>query len=265
MRTLGALALCCIACAAQAFDQSHSAWDALLKRNVVLEREGKASLVRYAGMARERAALESYLDSLSAVPRRDFERWSKPEQIAFLVNAYNAFTVDKVLARYPDLRSIRDFGRWFGNPFRDRFFRLFGEPFSLDRIEHEMLRKPGAYDEPRVHYALNCASLGCPMLREEAYVAARLDAQLEDQARRFLSDRARNRYDPRSRSLEVSKIFDWYGEDFARGAKDGSLAAYLARYADLLADTAADRRRIAERGAGIEFLDYDWTLNDARP
>jgi hypothetical protein len=256
------LALLCAACAAhaQSFDQSHAAWDALLKRHVVLERDGAASRLRYAGVAREHAALRGYLESLSAVSRAEFERWSKPERIAFLVNAYNAFTVEKVLTRYPQLGSIRDFGRLFGNPFSDRFFRLFGEPFSLDRIEHEMLRQPGVYDEPRVHFALNCASLGCPMLREEAYVAARLDAQLEAQARRFLSDRTRNRYDPRSGRLEVSKIFDWYGKDWTRR---GSLAAYFARYAGLLADAADDRRRIVEQKVGIEFLDYDWTLNDA--
>ena len=256
------LALLCAACAAhaQGFDQSHAAWDALLKRHVVLERDGAASRLRYAGLAREHAALRDYLESLSAVSRAEFERWSKPERIAFLVNAYNAFTAEKVLTRYPRLRSIRDFGRFFGNPFSDRFFSLFGEPFSLDRIEHEMLRQPGVYDEPRVHYALNCASLGCPMLREEAYVAARLDVQLEAQARRFLSDRTRNRYDPRSGRLEVSKIFDWYGNDWTRG---GSLAAYFARYAALLADAAEDRRRIAEQRVAIEFLDYDWTLNDA--
>jgi hypothetical protein len=264
VRAIALLGLACAACAAQAqgFDQSHAAWDALLKRHVVLERDGKASRLRYAGVAREHAALASYLASLSAVSRAEFDRWGKPERIAFLVNAYNAFTVEKILSRYPELRSIRDFGRFFGNPFSDRFFRLFGEPFSLDRIEHEMLRQHGVYDEPRVHFALNCASLGCPMLREEAYVAAKLDAQLEDQARRFLSDRARNRYEPREHRLEVSKIFDWYGKDFARG---GALGAYFARYADLLADAADDRRRIAEQKVGIEFLDYDWTLNDARP
>ena len=237
----------------QSFDPSHRAWDALLKEDVAVLDGGKASRMRYASLAREQGRLRAYLDSLSAVPRQDYDRWDRKEQMAFLINAYNAFTVDKVLARYPDLRSIRDFGRIFGNPFKDRFFRLLGEPASLDDIE-QMLRKH--FREPRIHFALNCASVGCPMLREEAYVAGRLDAQLEQQALRFLSDRSRNRFaDGR---LEVSKIFDWYGEDFE------PRAAFFARYAKALADEPAARRRIEEGKAPVSFLDYDWSLNDSK-
>ena len=150
--------------------------------------------------AADRAELEAYLSSLGAVTVSQFEAWPRAERLAFLINAYNAHMVQKVLTRYPDLRSVWDFGRLFGNPFKDAFFTLLGQRTSLDGIEQDMLRKPGAYDEPRVHFALNCASVGCPMLREEAYVGARLEAQLEDQARRFLSDRSRNRYDPSSRT-----------------------------------------------------------------
>jgi hypothetical protein len=242
-------------CLGQTFDHSHGAWDALLKKHVVVLEGGEASRLRYGALARERAALRRYLDTLSAVPPSQFERWSKAERMAFLVNAYNAFTTEKILRRYPDIRSIWDYGKVFGNPFRDRFFTLLGEPASLDRIEHEILRKPGAYDEPRVHFALNCASIGCPMLREEAYVPERLERQLEDQARRFLSDRSRNRF-ARGR-LEVSKIFDWYKEDFEPRAR------YFARYAELLADGAAERALIAKGTAELTFLDYDWTLNDS--
>ncbi|MDW8469952.1 MAG: DUF547 domain-containing protein [Burkholderiales bacterium] len=223
-----------------------------------------ASRLDYAGIARERAALREYLEALSRVTEAEFRAFSKAQQIAFLVNAYNAFAVEKVLARYPDIRSIRDFGRLFGNPFRDRFFRLLGRPMSLDAIEHEMLRRPGAYDEPRVHYALNCAAVGCPMLREEAYVAERLEAQLEEQAVRFLSDRTRNRVSADGR-LEVSRIFEWYGEDWKRGAQGAdSLERYFARYAHLLADDPALQKRVAEGRAPISFLPYDWSLNDVR-
>ena len=238
----------------QAFDPSHRAWDALLKEDVVVLDGGKASRVRYASLAREHARLRAYLDSLSAVRRQEFDGWSRQEQMAFLINAYNAFTVEKVLSRYPDLRSIRDFGRLFGNPFKDRFFRLLGEPASLDDIEQGMLRK--RFREPRVHFALNCASIGCPMLREEAYVAGRLEAQLDEQARRFLSDRSRNRFaDGR---LEVSKIFDWYAGDF------DPRPAFFARYAGALADDPAARKLIEQGQAPISFLDYDWSLNDSK-
>jgi hypothetical protein len=238
----------------QGFDHSHQAWDALLKKHVVLREGGKASLVRYDALAQDRAALKEYLDGLQRVGEAEFGAWTRAQRMAFLVNAYNAHTVEKILVRYPDIQSVWDFGRIFSNPFKDRFFKLLGRPFSLDDIEHEYLRK--LYREPRVHYALNCASIGCPMLREEAYVAERLERQLEEQAERFLGDRARNRF--AGGKLEVSKIFDWYGEDFEprRG--------YFARYARLLADDPAAQRLIAEGKAALSFLEYDWSLNASR-
>ena len=188
------------------------------------------------------------------------------EDGAFLINAYNAFTVDKVLTRYPDLRSIRDFGSLFGNPWKDRFISLLGTQTSLDGIEHGLLRAKGVFDDPRVHFAVNCASVGCPMLREEAYVATRLDAQLEQQARRFLADRTRNRYDASGDRLLVSRIFDWYKEDWTSGI--GGVASreqYFSRYATLLTDDVIQQQRIAAQRAPIAFDDYDWSLNDVRP
>lgn len=244
------------AAGAQEFDHSHKAWDALLKKHVVVLQGGKASQVRYAGFAADRAVLKAYLDSLSRVPEARFNAWPKAERMAFLINAYNAFTVEKILTRYPDLKSIRDFGTVFGNPWKDKFFTLFGRESYLDQVEHEMLRKPGAYNELRVHFAVNCASIGCPMLREEAYVAARLDAQLEEQAVRFLSDRSRNRFE--AGKLEVSKIFDWFKEDF------GSREQYFAKYAKLLADGPEAQKQVAEGRAALGFLDYDWSLNVAK-
>ena len=257
---------------AQSFDHEHQAWTALLKKHVVLVDGGKASQVRYAGFQQDRAALKDYVAALSKVAPAEFEAWSKAQRMAFLINAYNALAVEKVLTRYPDIQSIWDFGKVFGNPFKDRFFTLLGREGSLDWIEHETLRKPGAYDEPRVHYAVNCASVGCPMLREEAYVAARLEAQLEEQARRFLSDRSRNRYHPESGRLEVSRIFDWFREDWTSGYRglEGKGAAvrtreqYFAGYAELLAERPEHRKTVAEGKAPLRFLDYDWRLNDAR-
>jgi len=237
---------------ALAFD--HQAWDALLKKHVVLLDGAKASQLRYAGMVQDRPALRGYLEQLSRVRQEQFDGWSRQEQMAFLINAYNAFTVEKILARYPDLRSIWDFGKLFGNPFKDEFFVLLGRRRSLDWIEHEKLRK--GYREPRIHYAVNCAAVGCPMLREEAYAASRLDAQLDEQARRFLSDRSRNRL--RQDRLEVSKIFDWFKEDFE------PREAYFARYADVLADAPSEQGMIRGMSVPLRFLDYDWSLNDAK-
>ena len=254
---------------AQGFDHEHKAWDKLLKRHVALIDGGKASQVRYEGFAQDRTALRSYLRALSGVSQQQFAGWTKAQRMAFLINAYNAFTIEKVLSRYPDIQSIWDFGKLFGNPFEDEFFELFGDPYSLDRIEHDTLRKPGAYNEPRIHFAVNCASIGCPMLREEAYVAPRLDHQLEEQTRRFLSDRTRNRFDPAARHLELSQIFKWYEVDWTsgyRGLDDApepirSREQFLARYADLLADAAQDRELIRSGKAPLAFLDYDWSLN----
>jgi len=239
-------ALAFAALPAQAFE--HGAWNALVRTHVVVLPDKHASQVDYAGMARERAALKGYLDSLSQVPRAEFDAWPRNERKAFLINAYNAFTVEKILTRWPDIASIWDFGKIFGNPFTDDFFALFGAPMTLDGIEHGALRKPGAYDDPRVHFAVNCASIGCPMLREEAYDAARLDAQLDEQAERFLSDRTRNRF--RAGRLEVSKIFDWFKEDFE------PYEQYFARYAKVLEYPGGP--------VPVAFLDYDWSLNALR-
>jgi hypothetical protein len=248
------LALWAACTSAQEFDHEHRAWDGLLRKHVAVQGGGRASQVRYAAMAQERGVLKSYLAQLSRVDEQEFKRWDRARQMAFLINAYNAFTAEKILTRYPDIRSIWDFGKLFGNPFKDRFFTLFGQPFSLDAIEHGVLRK--TYRDPRIHFAVNCASVGCPMLREEAYVAERLERQLEEQAARFLSDRTRNRY--RDGKLEVSRIFDWFKEDFDPRDK------YFARHAALLSDNSVHRAELARGDVPLVFLDYDWSLNDSR-
>ena len=274
MKALIGLFLVCLAvpASAQGFDHAHAAWDGLVKKHVVLVQGGKASQMRYPEMARDRAALKGYLETLSKVGEAEFRGWSKAQQMVFLINAYNAFMVEKILTRYPNIKSVRDFGKVFGNPFKDEFFSLFGRKFSLDMIEHETLRKPGAYDEPRVHYAVNCASVGCPMLREQAYVAERLDAQLEEQTVRFLSDRSRNRYSADNARLEVSEIFKWFKEDWSsgykglegKGAPITSREEFFARYAKLLSDNPEHQKIVSEGRAPIAHLDYDWSLNDVR-
>jgi hypothetical protein len=264
MRALAcAFALLLAAPLAHAFDHTHAAWTALLAKHVQVLDSGRASRVDYAGFARDRTALKAYLESLSAVSAAEYAGWSKPEKLAFLLDAYNAYTIEKVLTRWPDLKSIRDFGSVFGNPWKDRFFTLLGASMSLDGIEHDTIRRRGTFDDPRIHFAANCASIGCPMLREEAYVAARLDAQLDEQVARFLSDRSRNRW--RDGALEVSKIFDWYADDFRAGLRGiASVEAFLAPHADRLADSPEARNAIRAGTAKLRFLDYDWALNTKR-
>lgn len=264
-RAIAALTLTLTAATAFAFDHSHAAWTAMLKKNVVLLQGGNASQLRYAGVLAERKTLKAYLDHLSAVNESEYRSWTKAQQLAFLINAYNAFTVELILGKYPDLASLKDLGSLFQSPWKRRFFSLFGSERSLDDLEHGMVRAPGAFDEPRIHIALVCASIGCPMLRNEAYTAERLETQLEDGMRRFFSDRTRNRYDAAGNTLLVSKLFDWYGGDFEQGhAGFGSLAATFAKYAERLADTPEAQARIHSGDYRLEFLDYDWKLNDAR-
>lgn len=269
MSILSRLALCLSLAfalpASAAFDHRHADWNELLARHVAWQAGGHESKVDYAGMKRDRALLGKYLATVTAVRETEFVGWSKAQQLAFLINAYNAFTVELILTRYPDLESIRDFGFVFNNPWKKKFFTLFGREQSLDGIEHGMIRADGAYNDPRIHMAVNCASIGCPALRPEAYVAERLDAQLDDQVVRFLSDRTRNRYNRDRHVLEVSKIFDWYREDFSKGWRGiDSLPAFLARYATELADRREDQQAVRAGQVKIRYLDYDWALNDRK-
>ena len=251
--------------AAAGFDHRHGAWDALLKQHVVVAAGGSASTLRYAALRTQRPALKAYLDTLSAVSLASYGAWSQPQQLAFLINAYNAFTVELILTRYPDLKSIKDLGSFVQSPWKKKFFQLLGQERSLDEVEHEMIRAPGVFDDPRIHVAVVCASIGCPMLRNEALVAERLDSQLDDALRRFLADRSRNRFDAGTGTLSVSKIFDWYRKDFERGHKGyDSLQTLFARHADVLGSTPQAQAEIRASRYKLAFLDYDWALNDAR-
>ncbi|HZA95026.1 MAG TPA: DUF547 domain-containing protein [Burkholderiaceae bacterium] len=264
---LFALPLC--AAAQPGFDHSHAAWDTLLRKHVKLisDNQGRpiASQVDYKAFAQQRQALASYLQSLSAVTPAQYEGWSKQQKYAFLANAYNAFTIEKILTRYPNLKSIRDFGSVLGNPWKDRFFTLLGKPQHLDGIEHETMRAPGAFDDPRVHVAANCASVGCPMLGNRAFTPDKLDAQLEELFIRFMSDRSRNRYNQQTKAAELSRIFDWYGKDFEKGHKGfSSVNDVVAKYAEQLADSPDDRAQLRSGQVPIRFMEYDWSLNDVR-
>lgn len=241
-----------------AFDHGFAAWTQLLVRHVRWLPDGKQSRVDYAGLATERAALQAVLAQWSAVTPAAFAAFSQSQQMAFLINAYNGFTVELILTRYPDLKSIKDLGSLFQSPWKKKFFSLLGEPRHLDWIEHEQLRP--RYADPRVHAAVNCASIGCPALRPEAFTADRLDAQLDDGMRRFMADRTRNRL--ANGRLAVSPIFKWFKEDFEQGHRGvAQLPDFMARHADQLADTAPEREAIRAKRVPIDFLDYDWSLN----
>lgn len=244
--------------AAAEFD--HGNWDELLRRHVVPIDGGVATQVDYAGFKASSVALEEYLQSLSAVSKSEFDSWTLNHQLAFLINAYNAWTISLILTEYPELDSIKDIGGLFRSPWKRNFVSLFGDSVSLDDIEHGMIRGWGRYLEPRIHFAVNCAAIGCPALRNEAYVAQRLQQQLDDSTRKFLADRKRNYYE--NNRLWVSSIFNWYEEDFEKGWQGiESVGEFLSNYAVELSLPSAVERALANDDQRIRYLRYDWKLN----
>lgn len=244
--------------AAANFD--HSSWNDLLQQYVIPIDEGVGTQVDYGGFAAAKSELQDYLDALSAVQRSEFDAWTQGEQLAFLINTYNASTVSLILTEYPNLDSIKDIGGFFRSPWKQEFIPLFGELVSLDNIEHDMIRGWDRYQEPRIHFAVNCAAIGCPALRNEAYEGGSLDEQLEDSTRRFLADRARNYY--ANNRLWISNIFNWYEEDFERGWQGiESVSQFLSYYAEALGLSKEVQEALANEDVRIRHLRYDWDLN----
>ncbi|WP_299186366.1 DUF547 domain-containing protein [uncultured Psychrobacter sp.] len=241
-------------------DFNHSSWDSLLGKHVTMTNGGKASRVNYAGMKADKAKLDSYLAATSNVSQSEFNGWSKDEQLAFLINVYNAGTVDLVLTKYPNIKSIKDIGGIFGSPWKQDFVNVLGKKRSLDDIEHNLIRGSGRYNEPRIHFAVNCASIGCPALLNDAYTGSKLDKQLEQVTSKFLADSSRNRL--QGNTLEVSPIFKWYKEDFEtswRGTKN--LEGFLGRYSSSLGLNKSQAADLKSGKTKISYTDYDWKLN----
>jgi len=237
----------------RSFDHEHARWTRILGRHVHGDR------FDYAALAKDRGELDAYLAELSSVTPDELEGWTTKQRFAFWINVYNAFTISLVVDHHP-VDSIRDIGSLLRPVWKKRFIPLEaldpdgkGQKLSLDVVEHGILRP--RFEDARVHAAVNCASEGCPPLFAEAFVAERLDAQLDEQARAWLADPERNRYDRAESEVRVSAIFDWFEEDFERDA--GSVQAWIARYAPA---SEAGWIRAAE-DLDIEHLDYSWKLN----
>ncbi len=244
--------------AAAGFD--HSRWDSLLTEYVEVLEGGKITKVDYGGIANVQTELTGYLRQLSQITRDRFDTWPEAEQLAFLINAYNAWTVDLILTRYPDLHSIKDLGSLFQSPWKKKFIFLLEKERSLDDIEHVLIRGSGRYNEPRIHFAVNCASIGCPALRNQAYRGDILEKQLDEVTRLFLSDKSRNRSG--DAELQVSSIFKWYREDFERNWRGAnSLPQFLALYRGSLGLSRPETEALVAGEFDITFLDYDWKLN----
>ena len=252
---------------AQSFDHNYAAYDAQLKKHVKWLPDNKQSRVNYKGFAADRAELTKTLDAFSAVTPAQFNAFNKEQQMAFLINAYNGFTLELILTKYPDVKSIKDLGSTFSSPWKKSFFKLLGEERNLDWIEHDKLRPTGkniingGYQDPRIHVAIVCASIGCPALPPEAFTASKLDTQLDAGMARFVGDKTRNRF--ADGKLQVSSIFKWFKDDFERGYKGfGKVEDVFAKYADVLSNDAAAQAQIRAKTVSISHLDYDWSLND---
>ena len=235
---------------ARAIDHSHAELSDVL-RAVVSE-----GSVDYRALRTEPAALDRYLDQLAAVTAGEFEGWVATDRLAFLINLYNAATLRLIVDHYP-VKSIRSIGLLPGSAWKRDAVRLFGRNVSLDHVEHEIIRKQ--YRDARVHFALVCAAKGCPPLRAEAYVGSRLNVQLDEQGREFISTRDKNRVDVAARTLHLSPIFKWFAGDFEAAA--GSAPAFVAAF---LPDGL--RHAVSAGGFTVTYTDYDWTLNErSRP
>lgn len=256
LQLLAGLLLMVGAAQALPFDHSHQSFTNILQQHVVEYDNGLKSVFDYPALAAQPLPLQQYLTTLSAVSAGQYLQWSPAEQLAFLINAYNAFTLKLIVDNHDkfasgEARSIRDLGGFFSSPWDNAFYTLLGERRTLDWLEHQKIRVD--FNEPRIHAALVCAALSCPKLRAEAFQAAVLTAQLEQQMISFLSDREKNNI--RGTTLNLSKIFDWYQQDF------GNIQRYLARFADVLTDDDKQREMLNQQQLSVRYTQYDWALN----
>ncbi|MDG1277673.1 MAG: DUF547 domain-containing protein [Algoriphagus sp.] len=222
---------------------NHQTWDQLLKAHV-----SPTGIVDYKGFIKDKAKLDAYLKTISE-NAPDRKTWSKNEQLAYWINAYNAFTVKLIVDNYP-VKSIRDLGSALKIPmikdvWHYKFFKIGGQESSLDEIEHSILRKE--FEEPRIHFAINCASVSCPPLLNEAFTAAKMESQLDRVAKTFVNDKSRNKIS--ANAVEISSIFSWFKGDFT---KNGSIIDFLNKYSTLKINS----------NAKVSHLDYNWNLNE---
>jgi hypothetical protein len=227
----------------------HSGWDALLKKYV--DQRGYVDYAKWKSTAADQKALDDYILQLSAAAFP--ANASQEEKLAFWINAYNAVTVKGILREYPTTSIRNHTAKVYGyNIWKDLQLLVGGKAYSLEGIEHEVLRKMG---EPRIHFAIVCASIGCPRLLNEAYTAEKVDDQLTLNAQAFFADPTKFSADPRSGTIQVSPILSWFAGDFGEdtAAQMQTIAPYVPTAAQALAKSGRAR---------VSFLDYDWGLND---
>jgi hypothetical protein len=226
-------------------DVDHSVFDKLLKKHVDAK-----GLVDYKGFKKDLKEFDGYLEMLSNNAPTD--KWTKSQQMAFWINAYNAYTIKLILNHYP-VGSIKDIGSkikipFVTTPWASKFFSIGGSSMSLDNIEHGILRKK--YDDPRIHFAIVCASISCPKIRNEAYTDDKLSVQLDEQGRDFLNNKAKNNIS--KDKAQLSNYFKWYSGDWNDNGQ--SVVKWINRYSTT---------KITE-DTEISYLDYNWNLNEQK-
>jgi hypothetical protein len=228
----------------------HSTWNVILRKYV--DSDGMVDYRALHATSADVRAIDGYLQTLSAANPQ--ARASRDSQFAFWINAYNAVTVRGILREYPTSSIRNHTAKLYGyNIWKDLQLYVGGQPYSLEQVEHEILRKMG---EPRIHFAIVCASIGCPRLLNEAYVTDRVQQQLDTNARDFFA-RSRNfHYDQVGRRFHISSILSWFGEDFG-----SDQAAQLRTIAAWLPSDAA-RQAAMQNAVRVSFLDYNWNLNE---
>jgi len=256
-------ALLLASASAFAFDHTHSAFTKLLQTYVDDEGMVDYEALKTNGQPR----LNAYLDQLGGVSRTAFEKWSRDQKVAYYINAYNAYTLKAIVDHYPikaggwisGLRFPSNSIRQIDGVWDELTWKAGGRKLTLDQIEHKHLRE--VLDEPRVHFAVNCASIGCPELRRKAFTAQTLDQQLNDAAKAFITNPDKVRTE--GSTLYVNPILKWYEEDFDRykaaegyGTYNG-VVAYISKYRP-----RHERAALLNGRYDLEWLDYDWSLND---
>jgi hypothetical protein len=230
-----------------AFDHKYQDYAKILKNYVVFK--DSQSLVNYSAIKKNKSELEGVLKNWEKVSHKEYLSWNNNEKLAFLINAYNGFTLKLIVDNYP-VKSIKDLGSFFASPWKKEFFSLFGKKSHLDHIEHDLIRKQ--FKEPRIHFAVNCASLGCPSLADSPYRANDLDKQLEKAAKIFIQNTKRNHFNEKKKVASLSKIFNWYGDDFKEmTGKD--YKQFIQKFIP----------QFNPKEWEIEWLSYDWNLNES--
>lgn len=213
---------------------SHDQWNSLLSRFVTAS--GK---VNYKGFKQDQAKLNAYLEDLSA--NTPASSWSRNEKLAYWINVYNAYTVKLIVDNYP-LKSIQDLGK----PWDKKFIKIGGDIYSLNEVEHEIIRK--RFNDARIHFAVNCASFSCPKLLNEAYTGAKLEQQLNTQTRAYINNPVHNEISANKGA--ISQLFNWYADDFVKSA--GSVIAFINKYSTVK----------LRNEARLEYKEYGWSLNE---